>query len=91
MNEVDYLSEEKTTYSITDEHGEASSITVDKWIADLLQDQLPDVHAWIQGKYALACTTYPNFSRRERGNAVRERARQEAHKSPSFVPLVALL
>ena len=46
--DINYFSDEKTTYSITDEHAEASSITVDKWIADLLQDQLPDVHAWIQ-------------------------------------------
>jgi hypothetical protein len=91
MKEIDYFSDEKTTYSITDEHGDSSSITVDKWIADLLQDQLPDVHEWIQAKYNLACEKYPKLSRRERGNAVRERARREAEKSPHFVPLSNLL
>ena len=88
MKEEDFASDEKTTYSITDEHRDHSSITVDKWIADLLQDALPDVHTWIQLKYDVACQKYPNLSRRERGNLVRERARQEAEKSPNYVPLV---
>lgn len=91
MNESDHLSDEKTTYSIDDEHDQASSITIDKWVADLLQDQLPDVHAWIQMKYEIACKKYPHLSRRERGNAVREAARREAEKSPRFVALSDLL
>lgn len=91
VSEINYFSDEKTTYSMTDEHGDASSITVEKWIADLLQDQLVDVHAWIQEKYNLACIKYPNLSRREKGNAVRERARKEAEKSPRFTPRVELL
>lgn len=88
MKAEDFGSDEKTTYSITDEHGDDSSITVEKWIADLLQDTLPDVHAWIQQKYDAASQKYPSLSRRERGNLVRERARKEAEKSPNYVPLV---
>ena len=91
MNGTECFSDDKTTYSITDEHEGQSSITIDKWIADLLQDQLADVHAWIQSKYDLACLRYPHLSRRERGNAVRERARVEAQKSPRFVPFVDFL
>ena len=82
---IDYFSDEKTTYSIVDEHGDQSSITVDKWIADLLQDQLTDVHAWIQAMYFTACDKYPQLSRREKGNAVRERARREAEKHPNYI------
>lgn len=87
MKADDYFSDEKTTYTITDEHGDKSSITVDKWIADLLQDMLGDVHAWIQGKYNVACAKLPHLSRREKGNAVRERARVEAEKNPAYMPL----
>jgi len=91
MNASDYFSDEKTTYTIRDETGEKSSITVDKWIADLLQESLPDVHLWIQEKYDLACAKLPQLTRREKGNAVRERARREAEKCPGFVPLVDFL
>lgn len=91
MKNIDYFSDEKTTYSISNEDDEQSSITVDKWIADLLQDQLSDVHEWIQEKYDLACEKYPHLSRRERGNAVRERARREAQKNPHFIPPANLL
>ena len=85
VKDIDYFSDEKTAYSITDEHGDQSSITVDKWIADLLQDQLADVHSWIQKIYFSACDKYPTLSRREKGNAVRERARREAEKHPNYI------
>jgi hypothetical protein len=40
--------EGKTAYSLFDEHGDKSTITVEKWAADLLQEMLPDVHEWVQ-------------------------------------------
>jgi len=47
---------QKTTYTINDEHGERSSITIDKWAADLLQEMMQDkVHTWVQAKYDLVC------------------------------------
>jgi hypothetical protein len=83
----DLFDEKKTAYTITDEHGEKSTITIDKWAADLLQELLPDVHAWIQSKYELVCSKKPHLSRREKGNVVRALARKEAEKSPNYKSL----
>ena len=91
MKAEDYFSDEKTIYTITDEHGERSSITVDKWIGDLLQISIPDVHAWVQERYEYVLKRVPNRSRRERGNAVRELARREAEKSESYIPITHFL
>ena len=87
----DYFSEEKTIYTITDEHDERSTITVEKWVGDLLQFNNPDVHAWIQTKYQHVLDRLPALSRRERGNVVRELARREAEKCEGFIPLADFL
>lgn len=87
----DLFDDKKTTYTITDEHSEKSSITVDKWAADLLQEMLPDVHLWIQQKYSIVCEKRPNLTRREKGNVVRELARREAEKSPNYKSLIDFL
>jgi hypothetical protein len=68
----DLFDDKKTTYTIIDEHNEKSSITVDKWAADLLQEMLPNVHLWIQQKYNLVCEKKPHLTRREKGNVIRE-------------------
>jgi DNA-binding transcriptional regulator YdaS (Cro superfamily) len=83
----DLFDEKKTTYTIADEHGEKSTITIDKWAADLLQESLPDVHQWIQSKYDLVCSKKPQLTRREKGNVVRALARKEAEKSPHYKSL----
>lgn len=88
---INFFSGERTTYTITDERGEESSITVEKWVADLLQANLPDVHAWIQQMYDSACAKLPHLTRREKGNAVRARARQEAERCPGYVSPTELL
>jgi hypothetical protein len=82
MEIEDLFDEKKTTYTITDEHGEKSTITLAKWAADLLQVSLANVHAWIQEKYELVCSKSPHLSRTEKGNVVRALARKEAEKSP---------
>lgn len=86
MEFSDYLNDLKTNYTITDEHNTKSTITLDKWVADLLQETLPDVHIWIQEKYNLICEKKPSLSRREKGNLIRELARKEAESSPSYRP-----
>lgn len=91
MEIEDLFDEKKTTYTITDEHSEKSTITIDKWAADLLQDSLPDVHGWIQSKYDLVCSKRPQLTRREKGNVVRELARKEAEKSPNYKSLYDFL
>ena len=63
--------DEKTIYSITDGHHEKTTITIDKWTADILQQWLPDVHCWLQEKYDRVCARHPHLSRREKGNMVR--------------------
>lgn len=91
MTADDYLSDEKTIYTITDEEGERSTITVEKWVGDLLQTDLPDVHAWIQATYDRVSVKLPHLSRRQKGDAVRQVARKEAEKSKQYVPLLNFL
>lgn len=45
----------KTAYSIIDERGDKSTITIEKWEADLLQEILTDVHKWLQEIYSRVC------------------------------------
>ena len=70
---------------------EKSSITIDKWVADLLQKMLPDVHLWVQQKYNMVCEKRPQLTRREKGNVVRELARNEAEKSQDYKSLIDFL
>ena len=91
MEIEDLFDEKKTIYSITDEHGEKSSMTLDKWAAELLKEMLPNVHEWIQEKYNLVCTKKPELSRREKGNVVRLLARREAEKSPNYKSIASIL
>lgn len=79
--------DKKTTYTIIDENGDKSSITIDKWAADLLQESLSDVHVWIQSKFDLVCLKKPNLTRREKGDVVRALAQSEAMKNPNYVSL----
>lgn len=78
----------RTIYTIIDEDFRRSSITIDKWAADLLQGLLPDVHAWIQLKFEQVCARFPHLTRMEKGNFVRQLASFEAQKSPDFQSLL---
>lgn len=87
----DLFDEKKTIYTITDENNEKSSITIDKWAADLLQEMLPNVHLWIQEKYIIVCEKMPRLTRRQKGDIIRELARKEAEKSPNYKSLIDFL
>ena len=76
--------DERTIYTITDEHGERSSISLDKMIADVLQGAIPDVHAWVQATYERVVAKKPHLSRREKGDVVRILAVREAQKYPAY-------
>lgn len=80
--------DEKTDYSIVDEEGEDSTLTLDKWAADILQAELPDVHAWLQQKFDLVTARFSNETRRKRGNLVRLLAYREAEKSPQMADIL---
>ena len=88
---TDVWSSERTTYTITDEHGERSTITLEKWAADYLQELLPDVHAWVQEKYSRICEKKPELSRREKGNFLRKVAREKAKEHPKYVSIADIL
>ncbi|KUZ75283.1 hypothetical protein [Burkholderia ubonensis] len=83
--------DEKTNYSIVGEDGERSTLTLDKWAADILQAELPDVHAWVQEKFDLVTARFPNETRRKRGDLVRALAYREAEKSPRMVEILKQL
>ena len=74
-----------TNYSINNEKGHRSTITLEKHVADTLQELLPDVHSWIQEQYERACEKFPNLTRRKLGDFVRQLALKEAQRSPRFL------
>ena len=76
--------DDKTIYTIQDENGEKTSITIEKLVADVLQLTLSDVHAWIQNAYYRVATKRPTLSRRQQGNLVRRLSICEAKKSPLY-------
>jgi hypothetical protein len=76
--------EQRTIYKIIDEHGAASSITLEKFVADILQKHLPDVHAWIQQEYDKVARKRPGISRIKQGDLVRLLAQREAEKYPGY-------
>ncbi len=69
---------DRTTYSIIDESGERSTITLDKFVADILQKYLPDVHKWVQTTYTRVAEKKPELGRREKGDFVRALSVREA-------------
>lgn len=74
------IPEGKTNYQIIDEHGEKTTITLEKWVADILQIAVPDVHAAIKSTYDKICTKKPELGRKAKGNLVRDLAMREAEK-----------
>lgn len=80
---------DKTLYSIRNECGEVTTITLYKLVADTLQESLPDVHAWVQNAYAKVAAMKPELGRHQKGDLVRCLAVREAEKSPRYIELIA--
>lgn len=72
--------EGRTNYQILNEDGEKTTITLDKWVADVLQIELPDVHERIQLAYDKLLREKPELTRRQRGNCIREMAERTANQ-----------
>jgi hypothetical protein len=70
----------RTNYQILNEEGEKTTITLDKWVADVLQIELSDVHERIQLAYDKILLKNPELSRRQRGNCIREMAERTANQ-----------
>lgn len=80
--------DKRTTYSIQDEQGKKTTITLEKLVADVLQESLPNVHVWIQSTYYKVVEKKPEFSRRKKGDIVRLLSMGEAKKSPRYKELI---
>ena len=80
MNELFTYPEGKTNYQILNEGGEKTTITLDKWVADILQLELNDVHDAVQIAYDKVLQEKPRLGRISRGNYVREMAKVKANK-----------
>jgi hypothetical protein len=80
MNELFAYPEGKTNYQILNEDGEKTTITLDKWVADILQLELNDVHHRIQIAYDKVLQEKPELGRIQRGNYVRRMAEVTANK-----------
>lgn len=79
----------KTLYKIRNEKSVMTTITLDKLVADVLQESLPNVHAWIQNAYDIVAENNPNLSRNKKGDMVRRWSVIEAEKSPRYNELLA--
>jgi hypothetical protein len=69
----------KTNYQIINELGEKTTITLEKWVADIIQLEFDDVHGRLQKAYDKILNEKPELSRRERGNAIRQMAERSAN------------
>src|SRR5690554_1599813 len=72
--------EGKTNYQIVDENGCKTTITLDKWVADILQVELSDVHGRVQNAFDKVAKENPLETRRARGDIVREMATNTANQ-----------
>ena len=70
--------EGKTNYQINNEDGGKTTITIEKWVADVLQIELKNVHERIQAAYDKVLKEKPELTRRERGNLIRQMATKTA-------------
>ena len=82
MDSAEQRDNEKTDYSMENEHGRPTRIRLDTFVSDILQEMVPDVHKWLQEKYDRVCENKPRLSRRAKGDLVRLQAYAEVGKSP---------
>ena len=74
------LPDGKTDYQIKNENWKNTTIRLDKWVADILQIALPNVHERIQLAFDKLLLEKPQLTRREKGNYIREMATQKANQ-----------
>lgn len=80
MNELFSYPKGKTNYQIINEYGGKTTITLDKWVADILQLELDCVHNRLQLAYDKVLLSKPDLGRKIRGNRVRRMAEVTANK-----------
>ncbi len=73
--------EGKTNYQIINEFSEKTTITLDKWVADILQIELQDqVHGKLQILFNKVCENHPDIGRKAKGNIIRAAATRKANE-----------
>ncbi|TCV86667.1 hypothetical protein [Sulfurirhabdus autotrophica] len=80
--------DERTSYSILNEIGKKTTITLEKLVADSLQELLPNVHTWVQNTYNKVAIQSPELGRRKKGDIVRLLSLREAESSPLYKKLL---
>ena len=80
--------DDRTIYTIKDETGGKTTITLAKLDADVLQVLHPDVHALLQGLFDKVTKKHPELGRRQRGDLVRLLSIRESEKSPGYKELL---
>lgn len=81
------MSDDRTIYTVVDETGTKTTITLDKWVADILQGHLTDVHDWVQETYDKVATKRHHLGRRQKGDLVRALSIREALSTPAGIAL----
>lgn len=84
MSDDKSIFDERTLYSLDDEYGDRTTLTLDKISADVLQRHLPDVHAWVELVYSHVVDKRPDLTRREKGDVVRRLVQREAERYPDY-------
>ena len=74
----------KTSYTLFDEVAEKTTITLEKYIADILHMIFPNVHGWIQKAFSEVSAMHPHLTRMQKGNAVRELALVVVKDTPLY-------
>ncbi len=80
MESLFILPEGKTNYQIINEHGEKTTISLEKWVADILQIEINNVHERIQIAYDRLLKERPALGRRQKGDCIRRMAENTANK-----------
>ncbi len=80
--------DERTSYSILNEIGKKTTITLEKLVADILQELLPYVHTWVQSTYNKVAIQRPELGRRQKGDIVRVLSMREVENSPLYKKLL---
>lgn len=80
--------DDRTIYTLEDEGGDKTTITLDKWVADILQEHLEDVHGWVQETYNKVALKRPRLGRRQKGDVVRALSVRQALNTPAGIALL---
>ncbi len=74
-----------TEYQVMIESGERTTIVLNKGAADVLQRAINNVHEFLGELLISIQKLYPDLSRRQQGDMVREKAEDKAYQYPEIM------